>query len=77
MCGLKIDPILIRLHECILIEDYNQSESLLYPYQTIVHIYLLNLTPTKYLDTNRMPSNHNLSINNYKIVFLFNGRKIF
>ena len=35
LCGPNIKPILIRVYEGVLMDDDNQNESLLYPYQAM------------------------------------------
>ena len=35
--GQNLKPTLLRVHEGVLVEDANQKESLLHPYQAMVH----------------------------------------
>ena len=53
--GENLKPMFLRVHEGVLIDDENQRESLLYPYQSMARQYRFNLTPLGYLDANSKP----------------------
>ena len=60
----NIQPALIRVNERILMNDKNQQKWLLHLYQAIAHRDKLNMTPTGYRNSNDLPVNPHLLIEN-------------
>ena len=75
--GPNLPPTLIRMHEGVLINDDNQTESLLHPYQAMSHQCAFNFTLTGYVDTNGNPGEPKLTVEDQIIPFQFDGRKLF
>ena len=75
--GPNLPPTLIRVHEGVLIDDDNQTESLLHPYQAIAHQYAFNFTLMGYADTNGNPGQPKLVVEEQIILFQFDRRKLF
>ena len=74
---LNLKPTLLRVHEGVLMEDNNQKESLLHPYQAMVHQCRFNLTPMEYLDANEVPGEPKIIVEDMEIPFLFYRRKVY
>ena len=73
----NLPPTLIRVHEGVLINDDNQTESLLYLYQAIAHQYTFDFTLAGYVDANGNPEEPKLTVEDHNIPFQFDRSKLF
>ena len=75
--GENLKPTFLRVHERALMDDENQRESLLHPFQEIEHHCKSNLTPTYHKDTNDNMRDPKLLVEDKDVSFNSDGRKIF
>ena len=59
-----------------MIDDKNQQESLLHPYQAIENQYKFNLTPTSFTDENNQSGNPKMIVEDMDMPFLFYVQKM-
>ena len=67
----------MRVHEGVLIEDSDQSESLLHPCQAMAHDCKFNLIPIGHSDANHTSGDPKMIVDENEINFQFDGRKLF
>ena len=67
--SLNLPLTLLCVHKGVLINNENQIESLLHPYQAMAHLCKFNFTPTGYLDTNKNLEELKLMVENQIISF--------
>ena len=72
----NLKPTLLRTNEGLLMDDDDQKESLLHPYQAIAHQCKFNSIPMGYLDTNDQQGKLQMTVEEMVMTFLFDDRKV-
>ena len=73
----RLLPILVKVNEAVLVDNDNERESLLYPFQAMEFRHRLNLTLVGCKDANGLLGAPKLVVNDYKMPFIHNSRKLF
>ena len=75
--GEGLLPTLVKVNEAVLIEDAEETESLLHPFQAMEFGCRLNLTPIGYEDSKGHPGDPELVVKDQSMPFMCDGRKLF